>query len=133
VTQLITEVILRRAKFVVLALAVLAVVQTVLLMSMAFGVLPRLQERQDELAARQDKFEVVQTASAGSAQQARDAAEETERVLREAIAAFATPSPTALHTRAQLDALCEQLLGSGCPEPPTTVPATTTSTIAEGE
>ena len=122
--QLITEAILRRAKVVLAALTALAVIQTVLLAAMVFGVLPRLQERQDELAARQDKFETVQQASAGSALQARNAAEETGRVLREAIAALSAPNPEADLVYAQLAAVC-RAVAPDCP--------TTTSTIAEGE
>jgi hypothetical protein len=129
VTQLITEVILRRAKFVVLALAVLAVVQTVLLMSMAFGVLPRLQERQDDLAVSQDSLRAAVTASADSAAQAKTSAESTDRLLRDTVAALAVPSPTALHTRAQLDAICRAIAGDNCPN----IDDFATTTTPEGE
>ena len=125
--QLITEVILRRAKAVLAVQLVLTIILVVLLAAMTFGVLPRLQERQDELAARQEKFEQVQQASAGSALQARNAAEETEQVLREAIAALAVPSPTSRHTRAQLDAVCRAVVAD-CPE----LDDFTTTTNVEG-
>lgn len=129
-TQLITETVLRRAKAIIVALAVLAVVQTVLLMSMVFGVLPRLQEKQDALGESQANLRAAVTASADSAVQARESAESTDRLLRDTVAALAVPSPTALHTRAQLDAICRAIAGDNCPN---IDDFATTTTTTEGE
>jgi hypothetical protein len=112
-TQLITDKILRRAKLILAALLALAAVQSVLLAAVVFGPLPRLQQRQDDLAFTQE-------GTRAAAVDARAAAESADHTLTSALAALAVPNPQTVHTRAQLDALCRQLLGTDCPPPPTT-------------
>ena len=112
-TQLITERVLRWAKALVAAQLVLTVVVAVLLAALVFGNLPRLQHSTDR--------------NASAAAAAQLAAQSADRTLTSALAALSTPNPTTTYTRAQLDALCHELLGADCPPPPTT-----TTTTVEG-
>lgn len=133
-TQLLTEHLLYRFKVVLTVLTATAALTTVLLAVMVLGVMPRLQERQDDLAAQQaDSAEAAIAAAEASelaaeaSELARAAAESTDKLLRDTIAGLRVPNPQTVYTRDQLTALCEQLLGSGCPDPP---PTTTTSTTS---
>jgi hypothetical protein len=127
VTQLITGRLLRWAKALVVAQLVLTAIVAVLLAALVFGNLPRLQETTDSVATAQSDLRVVVTGTAESALLARQAAESADRTLTSALAALATPNPATTYTRAQLTALCEQLLGRDCPPPPSS--STTSTTV----
>ena len=123
-TETVAKADLRRVKRGLAAMLVLAALNTVLILIAVFGILPRLQARQDELA-------VAQVATRNAAVDTQQAAEATERVLLETIRAVEAGSPQTAYTRAQVDALCRMVLDGDCPPSPPEL-TTTTTTVGDG-